>query len=251
MRFKPQAMFVETKWVAGLSSKWPSAGIYLNRKMGYNFPILSKIKQRKVVLAYSAIFRDSFDPELTTIGLVTKALSGLVYAASVGNTTLVDESRHLAVLRAERDNLPLDQFTLDEVAKIAREDPPTTSEACSLLMERLMVLPGIPSRKAAAIVVLARSCCARPTVVTPCVVQDISCLLDSSERVEAIMWVGLQQCFHRVIRFAEANDGFLNRRGVEKELQAVFFQAGVEKETGKNVPEEKNVPHKARSSGRG
>jgi hypothetical protein len=82
--------------------------------------MLSNIHHRKAVLAYSAIFRDNFDPELATIGLGTKALPGLMFAKSVDNQTLVDESQHLALLHARRENIPILASTLDEVAKICQ-----------------------------------------------------------------------------------------------------------------------------------
>jgi hypothetical protein len=81
---------------------------------------LSKIHQRKAVLAYSAIFRDSFDPEITTIGLGTKALAGLMFSQSVDNQTLVDEPQHLALLQARLENIPILASTLDEIAKICQ-----------------------------------------------------------------------------------------------------------------------------------
>jgi hypothetical protein len=32
------------------------------------------------------------------------------------------------------------------------------------------------------------------------------------------MWVAMQQCFHRVLRFSEANEGLLKRLGAEMEV---------------------------------
>ena len=221
-KYGPHAMYVETKWVAGVPSKWPSAGRYLQNRTGYNFPILSKITQHPALLAYATIFRDNFDADLSEIGLIAKSLCGLVYATFTADEFLAEEARSLATITARREGLPIDELTFTEIEKIAREPPPTTSEEVAALFERLNALAGVTSRRASAAIILSRACSARPMVLAPIIITDVTSQLSPGEIVETIIWLGLQQCFHRVLRFYDVNNAVktaLKRRNQEMETE--------------------------------
>ncbi|MEL6166243.1 MAG: hypothetical protein AAFR37_21690, partial [Cyanobacteria bacterium J06628_3] len=92
----PVAIWIEGQWTNGIPNNSVNAQAYLKNAVGHDFPLLKNIKSARVVRALTTILRDNLDSRTSEIGLETKALCGLIFAATVENNYLIQESITLA-----------------------------------------------------------------------------------------------------------------------------------------------------------
>jgi len=199
----------EVRWKKGIPSSWPKVGLYLKEKTGYNFPLIQRLASfRNMTQCYAGILRDSFDPELTTIGCTTKVLCQLIFAGHIFDEHLQEDACEMLRVIAKRDQI--DDMTIHdligEMLAIAEEPCPTLIDECEDMLDRISSIKGVSSRKMAAILILARSLSAKPTKISPVVIGEVAFLLKPSEIMETVMWVGMLITFHRILRFYEIKD---------------------------------------------
>jgi len=199
----------EIRWKKGVPSAWPKVGLYLKETTGYNFPLIRRLASfRNMTQCYGGILRDSFDPELTTIGCTTKVLCQLVFGGHIFDEHLQEDAcEHLRII-ANRDGMD-DATThnlIEEMLAIAEEPCPTIADECEDMLDRIGSIKGVASRKMAATLILARALSAKPTRVSPIVIGEVATLLKPSQIMETVMWVGILISFHRILRFYDIKD---------------------------------------------
>jgi hypothetical protein len=201
----PHAMYVESCWLHGVPKSLPRSQSYLKKHAGYNFPILKKIKNAKAVQTLTAILKDHFDPTLTEIGLVTKAMTGLTFASTKRDEAMLKEAIKLTTICARREDITVDPNTLSEIGKTLSQNPvPDTPEKCEAVLDHLCSLDGIYTREMAAAIVLARAASSSPCEIPSVIVDKVARLLSPEAIMEVITYVGHQQCLQRIHTFVRA-----------------------------------------------
>jgi alkylhydroperoxidase family enzyme len=104
LRHAPTAMSLDRKWTAGVPSRWPAVGEFLQEKTGHDFPVLSRLTRRRAIRAIATMVRDNFDEATSVVGLSLKARLGCVYAEAVGGTTLAGAMERLSQRRPHDAN---------------------------------------------------------------------------------------------------------------------------------------------------
>jgi alkylhydroperoxidase family enzyme len=162
LRYAPTAVSLDRKWTAGVPSRWPAVGAFLQAKTGHDFPVLSRLTHRRAVRAIAAMLRDNFDEATSVIGLSLKARLGCVYAEVVGDTTLAGE-----------------------VEKLSRRCPHYVDDA-----------------RAQAAVALARAASSSPSQIDTGVVEACRAgRLGAAAIIEIVVWLSVLQMLHRLSAF--------------------------------------------------
>lgn len=189
-RQAPGALRLEGAWTKGVSGRVGSALMMLEDELGYSFPIVGSIQQKKPVKAVSTVLRDNLNPDLTTIGLDVKCLVALVFARVVDNETLVAESLQLI------DSLApdLDPRLCVEVGRFAD----ASEEA---------VLPRGLSSVGAAALILAKAGAPSPSTVNEITIATVADQLSAEQTVEIVTWLSVLQMLHRLYAFYDARVG--------------------------------------------
>ncbi len=190
LRQLPSAIRLEQQWTAGVPDQWPEAGTFLEKQTGYPFPLLGKLRHKRVIRALATVLRDNLDAAQTKVGLAAKCLVAFVYAKVVENKTLAAEARQLAVRWAPE----LDESTFATVAQFASEPIGHTLE------QAIAALSSSPtmSKQDAAAILLARVASTSPAEITPAILSNVSPHLDPASIVELLVWLSVQQLLHRV-----------------------------------------------------
>ena len=196
LRYLPAAVRLDLAWTRGVPSRWPAVGAYLQAHTGHDFPLLAKLRSRRAVRAIATVLRDNLTAADSRLGLRTKALTGLVYASVVGNETLVREARFLAL----RMSPPVDEWTLDAVARFAAGPALFEEDALLEAIAHLESVPGLDGPAALALV-LAKSVSPSPAAVPAALIARIAEALSSEAQVELVVWIGVQQMLHRLDSF--------------------------------------------------
>ena len=217
-----QSAIVELKWKRGVPSSWPKIGQYLKEHTGYHFPLLQRLANfRNMTQCFGGVLRDSFDPNLTEIGLTTKVLVQLIWSGHIYDEHLQEDACTLLPIMAKRENI--EKFDTDEMIEemlaIAEDPCPNTKDECEDVLDKVSHLcaklakkgaskreQGFQARKQAAILILARAAATKPTRIDPVVIGEIVNLLKPSEIIETIVWMGVLVGFHRILRFNEIKE---------------------------------------------
>lgn len=93
VRYAPQALKLDKLWTAGVPDRWPAVGEFLRRQTGHSFPVLSRLRHRRAIRAIATMIRDNLGESV--IGRDEKLAAGLIYARTIGNSTLAEELRAL------------------------------------------------------------------------------------------------------------------------------------------------------------
>ena len=188
LRQAPGAARLERGWTRGVSGRIGEALLLLEERIGYAFPILASVSSPRVVRALATVLRDNLDPELTTVGIETKLLAGLVYAAHVDSPLLAQECTLLLdLIGAEPE-----PWRLRSIARFA-----------TATLEEAEVPPGLDLVEAAALL-LARACASSPADISEIVVEAIGPHLGPEQVVELVVWLSVLQLLHRLYGFNEA-----------------------------------------------
>ena len=178
LRFAPTALRLDSQWQHGVPNSWPAVGEFLREKTGHEFPVLSRMQNKRAIRAVASMLRENLDPSTTVIGLETKALAGIVFATVAANDPLAEDVRAIGA------HLGLPNTQLDQAAQFAH-DPDAAAPASE------------PAEKAA--LALARAASPSPAAVTAEVVD--ACRqggLSAPAVVELIAWVSVLQMLHRL-----------------------------------------------------
>lgn len=187
-RAAPGAVRLEKGWTKGVSGKLGPALLMLEEEIGYSFPALASIHSPKVIKAVATALRDNLDPELTSIGIRTKLLAGLVYARYVESDLLTAETLMLFELLVP----DIDPMLLSAIKRFA--DLPATET----------VIPrGLSSEESAAIM-LAKAASGSPANVSEITIAAIRPTLSAPDIVELVSWLSLFQLLNRLYQFLDA-----------------------------------------------
>jgi alkylhydroperoxidase family enzyme len=143
--------------------------------------------------------RDNLTASTSALGLRVKALAGLVYASVIGDETLAREARWLA----SRMSPPVDDATLDAIARFAPEPTASGESGMEELLARLESLPGLSGETALALL-LAKAVSPSPATVPAPLVARVSKALSPEALVELVVWISIQQMLHRLGSFFDA-----------------------------------------------
>jgi alkylhydroperoxidase family enzyme len=165
LRHAPAAISVERKWTAGVPSRWPAVGDFLNASVGYDFPVLSRLTHGRAIRAIAVAVRDNFDAATSVIGLPLKGRLGRVYAEAVDDTALAGA-----------------------VENLSQRHPPCTDDARTQAALRL-----------------AHAASFSPALIDADVVEACrEGRLGAAAIVEIIVWLAVLQMLHRLSAFYRA-----------------------------------------------
>jgi len=199
LRHVPAAIRLDQSWTRGVPSRWPAVGAFLKAETGHDFPLLAKVKSRRAVRAIATALRDNLTASGSRLGLRVKALAGLVYASVIGDETLAREARWLA----SRTSPPVDDATLDAIARFAPEPSDPGESGMAGALARLESLPGLSAETALALL-LAKAISPSPATVPAPLIAWVSKALTAEALVELVVWVAVQQMLHRLGSFVNA-----------------------------------------------
>lgn len=178
LRFAPAALRLDKQWQQGVPDTWPAVGEFLRQQTGYDFPVLSRMKNARGIRAVASALRENLNPVTTVIGLEIKGLAGIIFATVVADGPLATELRVLGL------KLGLTGAQLDEAALFAVDsaaEPATTD----------------PTARAALLV--ARAASPSPALITAEVVETCrQSGLSPQAIVELITWISVLQMLHRL-----------------------------------------------------
>jgi hypothetical protein len=189
----PSAIWMEQQWTAGVPDRWPEAGTFLEKQTGYSFPLLSKLRHKRMIRALTTVLRDNLNAAQTKVGLTAKCLTALVYATVVENKTLAMEARLLAVRLAPE----LDERTFATIEQFAHNPLGKDVMAIEQAIATLSSLPILSEQDAAAII-LAHAASTSPAEITPAILSNVSPRLHPASMIELLVWLSVQQLLHRL-----------------------------------------------------
>ena len=192
----PAAIRIERRWTNGIPSNSINAQAYLKNIVGYDFPLLKNIKSSRVVRALTTVLRDNLDPDTSKIGIETKALCGLIFAATVKNNYLTQESITLAKLF----NPELSETNIETVKNIADLSVPVDKNESEKQLDNIIKSLNC-SQKSAAAFIFTRAISNSPADVNETILSEISPILSPAELVELNVWISIQQLMHRLERY--------------------------------------------------
>src|SRR5262249_18440694 len=88
IRHAPSAISLDKQWTRGVPGDGPAAGRYLKEKKGHDFPVLSRLRNKRAVRAIPTMLRDQFAD--TVLGLDRKLAAGLISAETAGAPSIAD-----------------------------------------------------------------------------------------------------------------------------------------------------------------
>jgi hypothetical protein len=199
LRLAPSALRLEGRWTKGVPSIGKAAGVYLEARTGYAFPVLERLTHGRAIRATATILRDNLDAAESACGLAVKPLAAFVYAAEVRDDEIMRSARALAARHGGgTGNVEADSETLAEFQSLA---VPARVQM-DFLTDRLSLSPAH-----ACCLVLARA--AAPTPATPDsdVLRLVRETLQPAQTVEIMTWLSVLQLLHRLKVYVAALSG--------------------------------------------
>jgi alkylhydroperoxidase family enzyme len=180
----PWALRTDKRWQKGVPASWPHVGEYLRERTGHDFPVLSRLKHKRLIQSIGSMIRENVDEKTTVVGLELKVLTGMVFASVIQDNALADE------IRVMGKRHKLDASRLDDVAHFATTagSEPVTDD----------------SRERAALW-LARAASPSPSTVDANVIEI--CQeggLAPAALVEVLSWLSVLQMLHRLASYYRA-----------------------------------------------
>ena len=192
----PVAIRIERKWTNDIPSNPIQAQAYLKNIIGHDFPLLKNIKSSRVIRALTTVLRDNLDSHTSEIGLATKALSGLIFAATVENNYLIQESITLSKLF----NPDLSETNIETIKNIANFPIPIDKNESKKQLNNIITNLNFFQKSAAAFI-FTKAISNSPADVNETILSEISPILSPTELVEITVWISIQQLIHRLERY--------------------------------------------------
>jgi hypothetical protein len=176
--YLPTALRLDGEWQRGVPDRWPAVGELLRAKTGHDFPVLARMRHRRVVRSIATMLKDSLDPRATVTGLPAKVIAGVVFA------TIVDDAALLADVRALGSKVHVSGGDVQDAVGFARgerADPPGED---ALLRAALL---------------LARAASPSPARIDDAIVDACRTAgMQSAAVVEIVAWLAVLQMLHRL-----------------------------------------------------
>lgn len=193
IRQAPGAISLERKWTKGVPDDYSGASHYLSEQVGYSFPLLKPVKQKRVLMALTTVLRDHLNAGTSVIGLESKTLTGYLFSAIIGNRELSGEL--LGYSAAVLPEMSPDVFyRLDDVAIM---DMPVTAGEVSDFLVRLRDNLGITEQQAE-LILLSRAVAPSPAEINQAVTNAVLQHLSPEAVVELVSWISILQLLHRL-----------------------------------------------------
>jgi alkylhydroperoxidase family enzyme len=97
IRFAPKAVALDKQWTSGIPKRWPAIEQVLREETGHTWPVLGRLRHVRAQRAIAMMLRDNFRE--TIVGRAEKLSAGLVYAETIGSTSLADQLRACGATR--------------------------------------------------------------------------------------------------------------------------------------------------------
>ena len=178
LRFAPTALRLDSQWQHGVPNSWPAVGEFLREQTGHEFPVLSRMRNKRAIRAVASMLRENLNPATTVIGLKTKALAGIVFATVAANQPLAED------VRAVGAHLGMANTQLDQAAQFAR-DPDAAPPAVDPVAKAALALARAASPSPAAVTAKVVDACRQAGLSAPVI-------------VELIAWISVLQMLHRL-----------------------------------------------------
>lgn len=201
LKLVPSALILEKTWTKGVPDRYSEAGAFLEQRTGYSFPLLGKLKHKRVIRALTTVLRDNLDLETTELGITNKCLAGLVYASIVGNSTLVESASSLLAHFAPE----IEPKKLATVIEFAHQPNLDNTVDLERAYTKLSVLPMFSEQTLAAIF-LAKAASPSPAQINSHILERIDGCLSPASIIELMVWLSVQQLLHRLICFDRVMD---------------------------------------------
>jgi alkylhydroperoxidase family enzyme len=174
LRSLPGALRLDRRWQSVVSKDAGRARRQVAERSGFDEPLIESLRHARVRRALAAVLHHNLDPDQSVIGLVDKALAGLVFANRVGSEHLADRARAVAAHHGADPMLVelADRYTASGVE-------------------------GLEPRTAAALR-LAHAFGPSPAEVDQATIDEASAALSAPEIVELAVWASVNQLLHRL-----------------------------------------------------
>lgn len=179
LRFMPAAISTDKRWTKGIPTKADRATALLQEISGYDFPMLSGIRQGRVVRALTTMLRDNLVADDSVLGMQSKHLAGLHYVSGLQNPAFLDGARVLARHAGLCD-------TAIEAAVDGRVED----------------TEGSPALEAS--FALASAAAPSPAKITTELVDTVTTGLEPAQLIELMTWFSLLSLLNRVDAFQQA-----------------------------------------------
>ena len=189
----PGAIALEKKWTRDVPYSYALVSDYLQNRVGYSFPILKPITQRRVVRAIATVIADNLNKELTVVGLKTKMLAGYIFSRIVANDALTNEMKNISYQLAP----DLATETYDRLDAIARWEIPQDSLSCKEAIASVQIQLNVSEKEAVALM-LALAASPSPALLSESVVETILSQMEPAAIVETVAWLSVLQLLHRL-----------------------------------------------------
>lgn len=118
LRHAPSTIMHINKVTSQIPKSWPAIGDFLSASVGYSFPILGRLCNRRATRAIAEAIRLNLDGIVSGIDPNMKYLVGMVYAAVNGNQLMLKEFKRMAQVMIDF----LDKEMLNLIIDYAKED---------------------------------------------------------------------------------------------------------------------------------
>lgn len=129
IRYAPRAIALDKRWTRDVPDRSPEVGRYLKLQTGHDFPVLSRLQNRRAVRAIATMIRDTLAE--TVVGRGEKLAAGLVYAQEV----------HSARLEADLRALGAKELPESPVLALARAISPSPARVDDAVLESSRAIP--------------------------------------------------------------------------------------------------------------
>ncbi|ETV73137.1 hypothetical protein H257_11958 [Aphanomyces astaci] len=161
----------------GVPKAWPAVGPFLTDRVGFGFPILSKLTHQGPVQAIAGVLADNVDASVSVTGLEVEVAAAIVFCTQVQNAPLLDDMTTVARFVHTKDNVTM----VDEGAwvKAFGQDDNVAAFAVGLVEHTLLRVAASPS--------------VMPTdLFDACNVPEVT----SAHLAEMVNWLAVQQMLH-------------------------------------------------------
>jgi len=191
IRHAPGAVRLDRAWTRHVPGDAAEAKSYLEKEVGYGFPMVAHLKAKRAIRAVTTVLKDNLDKNNTPIGLKAKCLAASIYATIVQSSQLEEEARTLSARLA-----PTGDAEFDAAKQVALSPTPADAAAWEHAMNLLRNAGLSPDE--AAVLVLARAAAPSPAEVTDPIVKEVAARLRPEQIVETVVWLSVLQLLNRL-----------------------------------------------------
>ncbi len=196
IRQAPGAVRWEKKWTKGVPSDYQQAAKYLNKHIGYSFPILKPVRQGRVIRTLTTILRDNLSNQQSITGIRIKMFATFIFSALVSNKILESEIKNMVTQLTPDINGEMH----NELAKVSLLEIPEDQTGCEEMIKSLQPLF---SEKEASAILLAIAASWSPAKVNDFVIKTATAHLEPAAIVEIIVWLSVLQLLNRLSSYYE------------------------------------------------